>query len=543
MKKKLIKNFICNKLFSGALLLLLFQTGITIFLPKLVQMFLDAILENRVEFRTLGIYLFLSCVLYAAEQLKKYFSSKCAWQTVGTLREKLVQRILKYRDSFFKNTDTGEWLLVFNDDIKTIESFLENSMMQILSGILTVFGIVIAMFYENKGIAVFFCIYVLISVGYIIQMQKKKQSYLAKERSRKSEYISACYEWYQARKDIKNSGKIPSIFRELKCRMQGYGDSMVLAQKALYSIWMVSLFVVFLGNAIALLGGGILAFQNLISIGTVYLFYSYGQQLKAPMDDLQTLMRNLLSLHTSLDRVEGVMNYEEVQEGIPFPRATQDAVFSVNIPSHFYNQKKILEHMKLQIHPGDRIALMGESGCGKSTLCRLLSRQEPVQNGEIQFCGTNIQEINQEEYGHKVLYLSGNPELFHGTLKENLTSFHSEINKEEILKELEVLGITNHTFHGFDFEEHMDCILEEKELSYDIAQMINMLRISFVKPILILFDEALTNVEFDQEFVEILEHLIKDSMVIFVTHEKKKTAVCNRLIKMESGKIIYDTYQ
>ena len=121
--------------------------------------------------------------------------------------------------------------------------------------------------------------------------------------------------------------------------------------------------------------------------------------------------------------------------------------------------------------------------------------------------------------------------------------FHSEIRKEEILKELEVLGITNHTFHGFDFEEHMDCILEEKELSYDIAQMINMLRISFVKPILILFDEALTNVEFDQEFVEILEHLIKDSMVIFVTHEKKKTAVCNRLIKMESGKIIYDTYQ
>ena len=134
MKKKLIKNFICNKLFSGALLLLLLQTGITIFLPKLVQMFLDAILENRVEFRTLEIYLFLSCVLYAAELLKKYFSSKCAWQTVGTLREKLIQRILRYRDSFFKNTDTGEWLLVFNDDIKTIESFLENSMMPCVLG-------------------------------------------------------------------------------------------------------------------------------------------------------------------------------------------------------------------------------------------------------------------------------------------------------------------------------------------------------------------------------------------------------------------------
>ena len=73
--------------------------------------------------------------------------------------------------------------------------------------------------------------------------------------------------------------------------------------------------------------------------------------------------------------------------------------------------------------------------------------------------------------------------------------------------------------------------------------MINLLRINFVKPVLILFDEALTNVEFDQEFVEILKHLIKDSMVIYVTHEKKKTAVCNRLIKMEIGKIIYDAYQ
>ncbi len=175
MKKKIIKSFVSNKLFLGALLMLLLQTGIAIFLPKLVQMFLDAILEDSVDFRILGIYLFLSCVLYAAELLKKYFSSKCAWETVGTLREKLVQRILKYRDSFgiylflscvlyaaellkkyfsskcawetvgtlreklvqrilkyrdsfFKNTDTGEWLLVFNDDIKTIESFLENSM-------------------------------------------------------------------------------------------------------------------------------------------------------------------------------------------------------------------------------------------------------------------------------------------------------------------------------------------------------------------------------------------------------------------------------
>ena len=74
---------------------------------------------------------------------------------------------------------------MFNDDMKTIESFLENSMMQILSGILTVLGIVIAMFYENKWIAVFFSVYVLISVGYIIGMQRKKQSCLAKERSRK----------------------------------------------------------------------------------------------------------------------------------------------------------------------------------------------------------------------------------------------------------------------------------------------------------------------------------------------------------------------
>ena len=112
---------------------------------------------------------------------------------MGILREKLVQRILKYRDSFFKNTDTGEWILVFNDDIKTIESFLENSMMQILSGVLTALGIIIAMFYENKWIAIFFSVYVLISVGYIT-MQRKKQSCLAKEFRRKSIHHSG----YQA---------------------------------------------------------------------------------------------------------------------------------------------------------------------------------------------------------------------------------------------------------------------------------------------------------------------------------------------------------
>lgn len=68
MKQKIIKNFICNKLFSGELFMLLLQTGITIFLPKLVQTFLDAILFWKTEWNFKSWGFIFSCPVYCMQQ-------------------------------------------------------------------------------------------------------------------------------------------------------------------------------------------------------------------------------------------------------------------------------------------------------------------------------------------------------------------------------------------------------------------------------------------------------------------------------------------
>lgn len=513
-------------------------------LPILIQFFIDTLIADRiVSLNVLLLYLILSLSILIIELVVKNVSCLLSWSVVSDIRNTLITKILYYDNIFFNTTNIGDLLVILNDDIKIIQNFFEKTLVQIFLSILTVLGIIIILFKENAIIALIFILYLVISFLILVSRLDKNQEQLFNERNVKSEYISACFEWYQSRTDLQILGKIPFILDEMEKKNEYYKESVLPAQKALYSVWITSLIILLVGNLITLLGGGSLAIHNLISVGTVYLFYSYSQQLKSPINNLQTILRAILSLRVSIQRIKEKFEYTAKLESGKRNNNFTEAKYNIQNVSHFYHEKIILDNVSLEIKTNDIIGLIGESGSGKSTLCRLLCKQEVVQAGKIYFNNIDINEYSTNRFYEKTAYLTGDNQLFSATLKDNLTLFHTKISDEEVLSRLKEAGLKDYIYHGLDFKCSLNVGLKYEELSLDIVQMINILRLLFTKKIFVIFDEAFSHIDITNDEISqtLFKHVIAEKTVIIVTHEMEKTIFCNRLIKINEGIIQNDS--
>lgn len=202
-------------------------------LPILIQFFIDTLIADRiVSLNVLLLYLLLSLSILIIELVVKNVSCLLSWSVVSDIRNKLITKILYYDNIFFNTTNIGDLLVILNDDIKIIQNFFEKTLVQIFLSILTVLGIVIILFKENVIIALIFILYLVISFLILVSRLDKNQEQLFNERNVKSEYISACFEWYQSRTDLQILGKIPFILDEMEKKNEYYKESVLQIGRA-----------------------------------------------------------------------------------------------------------------------------------------------------------------------------------------------------------------------------------------------------------------------------------------------------------------------
>lgn len=513
--------------------------GTTLYLPKLVQLFLDNLLENQIVNRLILItYFFFSLVLVLLKTGQKVMTENYSWLVVSNIRNVILSKILKYDYDFFNKTEMGELLLILNDDIYVIQDFIKNTLVQIITGILTLSGIVYALAQDSNIVSILFLIYLILSVLLIITKHTNQEDSLEAERTARASYVNECFELYQTCRDIVAYGKRKSVLNEVERKAKGYLVRVIDQQKALYSVWIHSLFVLATGEILTLCIGGTLALNHIISLGTVYLYYSYSKLLKSPFRDLQTTVRSLFILKTSTDRIKRIMNYSpSVQDG-DIINIDDDFCFSIRIKKHEYNNHNILENISFDIKPNDIIGIVGESGSGKSTLCRLICKKESVQDGEILLNGINISRYSNRTIENDFAYVTGEVHLLHATLRENLTFFNYDISERDILDKLDLVGLSNYCFDDLDLKKELNNVIDNDSLSLRHRQLINILRLLFIDKKIIILDEAFTQLDItDDNFCRILKKICEKKIVIIVTHEMDKTIFCNKIISIEKGNI------
>ncbi len=220
-------------------------------------------------------------------------------------------------------------------------------------------------------------------------------------------------------------------------------------------------------------------------------------------------------------------------------RTITEPILELNNVSKYYDKKKVLDNVSLNIKKGSVNVILGPSGCGKSTLLRCLNGLEPVQEGNIVFSGINLNDkkVKWEKVRQRIGMVFQSYDLFPNmTVIENILLGPLKVQKRD---KNEVLAQAQELLEKVGLADRKNSY--PKELSGGQKQRIAIVRALCMNPEIMLFDEvtAALDPEMVMEVLEVMLNLAGQGItMIIVTHEMRfARAIADKIIFMDEGKI------
>lgn len=201
----------------------------------------------------------------------------------------------------------------------------------------------------------------------------------------------------------------------------------------------------------------------------------------------------------------------------------------------------VLERLSVVIAPGTKVGIVGPSGAGKSTLLKLMRRSYNISEGSIMIDGQDIRRVTLQSLNNAIAYVSQTPEIFHRTLRENVTYSRPTAYEREIIEALDrsfSSGFVRSKSAG------LDTIAGDRgvALSGGERQRITIARALLKGAPILLLDEATSSLDSQSEYFiqKAFEQVFRGRTVIAIAHRLSTIRNMDRILYLENGKIIED---
>lgn len=197
----------------------------------------------------------------------------------------------------------------------------------------------------------------------------------------------------------------------------------------------------------------------------------------------------------------------------------------------------ILNGISLKIHFGEKIGIIGRTGSGKTSLIQSLFLLYPYEKGRILINGKEpIIDLDLTAYRYNYSYISQDPVLFQGTLRENLDPL-KQISEAELMQTLVQVGYVADTQDTYMLETRIE--ERGKNLSVGEKQLLCLARTLLQKAPIVIMDEATSSVDPHSEelMVRATEEFFSDRTVIIIAHRLSTLEKCDRIVWLDKGEI------
>ncbi len=522
-------------------LLLLVGIGLQLLTPQIVSRFIDSARGGAAPeelVRLAMLFLMVAVTGQVVSVLSVYASENVGWTATNKVREDLALHCLRLDLPFHNAKTPGEMIERVDGDVAQLSSFFSQFVIRVLGNTVLLGGILVLLYRSDWRVGL---VYTVFTIGALIILRRLIESavpYWKEARQTSAILLGFLEERLSGPEDIRATGAVPYVMRRLVDALRNQLQKSRRAWLRGTMMWATTAGLLAVGNAIAFAMGAYLLRAGVITIGTVYLFFHYTEMLRRPLEQITRQMQELQRASASIGRVGDLLTLETATKDGPGRLPVGALAVDVDGVSFGYvEDDPVLQDITLRLAPGRVLGLLGRTGSGKTTIGRLFVRFYDPTAGVIRLGGTDIRDVPLADLRGRVGLVTQDVQLFHASVRDNLTFFDGSIDDARIMEVLRALSLVE--WIG-SLPQGLDTQIGPRALSAGEAQLLAFARVFFKDPGLVILDEASSRLDpATEKLVErAVAAVLRGRTAIIIAHRLATVHRADEIMILDAGRTI-----
>lgn len=527
-----------------ALLLVLGLTAFDLYRPMLVGNAIDTFGANGdydVIIATAIKYAVVLALSFAFNIAQTWILQKTGQNIILQMRKDLYRHIQSLGSRYFDITPVGKLVTRVTNDVEALNEMYSGILVQLFRNIVKIVGLAGVMLVLDVRLAAISFVLMPLVIGLTVLCQKIARNIYRLYRTRLTDINTFLSEHLSGMKIIQIFGRQERKFEEFhdkntKLYKAFYREMLMYAvfRPLIYILSILSLMIV-------LWFGSRNVFDEIISVGTLYIFSNYIRSFFDPIQELAEQFSTLQSSIASAEKIFTVMDEDEFIPEVENPKQPDKIIGKIEFDHVWFaydGENYVLKDVSFVINPGEKVAFVGATGAGKSSILNLIGRYYDIQKGHIYIDGIDIRQLSKKQLRSAIGQMQQDVFIFEGDVAYNIRLNDDAITDAQVKAAAEYVN-ASHFIEKLPQGYHEPVTERGATFSAGERQLLSFARTLAHNPSILVMDEATANIDTETEILiqEALEKLMDGRTTIMVAHRLSTIQHADCIMVMHKGRI------
>ena len=527
-----------------ALLLVLGLTAFDLYRPMLVGDAIDTFGANGdydVIIATAIKYAVVLALSFAFNIAQTWILQKTGQNIILQMRKDLYRHIQSLGSRYFDITPVGKLVTRVTNDVEALNEMYSGILVQLFRNIVKIVGLAGVMLVLDVRLAAISFVLMPLVIGLTVLCQKIARNIYRLYRTRLTDINTFLSEHLSGMKIIQIFGRQERKFEEFHDKNSKLYNAFY-REMLMYAVFRPLIYILsILSLMIVLWFGSRNVFDEIISVGTLYIFSNYIRSFFDPIQELAEQFSTLQSSIASAEKIFTVMDEDEFIPEVENPKQPDKITGKIEFDHVWFaydGENYVLKDVSFVINPGEKVAFVGATGAGKSSILNLIGRYYDIQKGHIYIDGIDIRQLSKKQLRSAIGQMQQDVFIFEGDVAYNIRLNDDAITDAQVKAAAEYVN-ASHFIEKLPQGYHEPVTERGATFSAGERQLLSFARTLAHNPSILVMDEATANIDTETEILiqEALEKLMVGRTTIMVAHRLSTIQHADCIMVMHKGRI------